>query len=155
MPTLAHIGNIPVEEWLPFVAPVVVLYLIGRRAGKRRRAEVRRLPPADELLDGATVQRVLARWAQTRHADARSRHVPLFYPPGPEGSTGRQLAERLATDSDRVERLLGELEELGYVELDGLDSPVVLTVEGYDLLNETESVLLETVKQREAAQATR
>jgi hypothetical protein len=27
MPLLAHIGKIPVEEWLPFVAPLVVLYL--------------------------------------------------------------------------------------------------------------------------------
>lgn len=53
MAVIAHIGNIPVEEWLPFVVPVVALYLYGRRKDRHRRNEVERLPEAGELLERA------------------------------------------------------------------------------------------------------
>ncbi|MGO9489132.1 MAG: helix-turn-helix domain-containing protein [Solirubrobacteraceae bacterium] len=152
MPVIAHIAGIPVQEWSPFVVPVIVLYLIGRRSGRLRRAEVRRLPAASEMLDAQTVQRVLARWAETRHGDASARHVPLFYPPGPEGMTPAQLAAGADCDAATIDGLLSELEELGYVEHDGPDQSVVLTIEGYDLLSETEAVLLETNRARQSPQ---
>ena len=52
-----------------------------------------------------------------------------------------------------VERRLGELHELGYLDLDGPPGPeqqVALTLEGYDLLDVTEGVLLEEAQARGA-----
>ena len=49
----------------------------------------------------------------------------------------------------RVEPLLDELEELGYLERDGGDGTLWLTIEGYDLMNDAESVLLEHSRARE------
>jgi len=153
MPLLAHIGKIPVEEWLPFVVPVVVLYLVGRRTMRRRERAVRAMPEASELLDRPTVERVLARWRQTRHTGLAARHVPIFYPPGPDGLTPAQLAERSRAGEEQTRTLLEELQELGY--LDQGDGEVWLTVEGYDVLSETESVLLEAAKERQASRAGR
>ncbi len=156
MTVLAHIAGIPVQEWAPFVVPVIVLYLIGRRKGRLRRAEVKRLPAASELLDEGTVERVVSRWAATRHSAAAARHLPIFYPPGPEGMTAAQLAERTRCDSAGIDALLVELEDLGYLELDERadgEQTVSLTVEGYDLLDVTESVLLEQARERSALQA--
>ncbi len=152
----AHIGGIPVQESLPFVVPVVALVLYGRHRGRRRRREVGRLPDAAEMLDGATVERVLAGWSRSRHGGAAARHVPLFYPPGPDGLTAGQLAKRTGEDQTAVERLLAELHEMGYVELEGPEGPeqeVTLTLEGYDLLDTTESVLLEAARERGAEAA--
>jgi len=151
MAVIAHIGNIPVEEWLPFVVPAVALYLYGRRKDRHRRKEVERLPEAGELLDEGTVRRVLDRWAKSRHKVVSARLLPVLYPPGPDGMTVAQLASRTSCDSPTVERLLAELEELGYVDLDGYDGPdqsVCLTIEGYDLVNVTESVLLAAARER-------
>jgi hypothetical protein len=150
---LAHIGGIPVQESLPFVVPVVALLLYGRSRSRRRR-EVGRLPQAAELLDGATTERVLAAWKSGRHADAAARHVPLFYPPGPDGVTAGRLAERTGEDEATITQLLAELHELGYLDIDGSDGPeqeVSLTIEGYDLLDATESVLLEAARERGVA----
>jgi IclR helix-turn-helix domain len=154
MSVLAHIGNIPVEEWLPFVAPVVVLYLIGRRRSRHRRREVQQLPEAAALLDERTTARVVAEWAKGRHEGAAARHVALMYPPGPDGLGAAELASRTGQDVAAVERLLAELHELGYAELDGPPGPeqeVSLTLEGYDLLDVAESVLLEAARERESA----
>jgi hypothetical protein len=150
MELLAHIGGIPVQESLPFVVPVVALLLYGRHRGRSRRREVGSLPEAREMLDGATVERVLSAWQQGRHADAAARHVPLFYPPGPDGMTAARLAKRTGEDEATVARLLAELHELGYLDLDGpgAERAVALTLEGYDLLDATESVLLETARER-------
>jgi hypothetical protein len=143
---LAHIGNIPVEEWLPFLFPVLALYLYGRHKLRRRREAVARLPDVGEGLDEATVRRVLERWSATEHNEVTPEHVPLLYPPGPDGMTAADLAARIHSDTAAVVRLLEDLADLGYVELDGpesLDEPrALLTAEGYDLLNITEEVLL-------------
>jgi DNA-binding MarR family transcriptional regulator len=149
---LAHIGNIPVEEWLPFVAPVVVLYLLGRRMTRNREREVAQVM-AKELLDERTVGEILERWRQRRPNELSSKHVPIFWPPGPEASTPGELAARLGIDLARVEPLLDELEELGYLERDGGDGTLWLTIEGYDLMNDAESVLLEHSRAREDARA--
>ena len=149
---LAHIGNIPVEEWLPFVAPVVVLYLVGRRMTRARQRDVARVM-AEESLDEPTIEEILERWRRRRPNELSTDHVPVFCPPGPEGSTARELAARLGTDPQRTALLLDELEELGYVERDGGDGSLWLTIEGYDLLNDAESVLLERARVREEAQA--
>jgi hypothetical protein len=148
MTVLAHIGGIPVQESLPFLVPIVALVIYGRRRGRRRRREVSRLPDAAELLDGPSVQRVLAEWSKGRHADAAARHVPLFYPPGPDGLTAGELAARTGESTATVAPLLAELQELGYIDLEGPDQDVSLTLEGYDLLDATESALLEVARER-------
>jgi len=149
---LAHIGNIPVEEWLPFVVPVVVLYLLGRRMTRNREREVAQVM-AEELLDERTVGEILERWRHKRPNELSSRYVPIFWPPGPEGSTPGELAKRLGYDLETLEAMLGELEELGYIERDGGDGTLWLTIEGYDLMNDAESVLLEHSRAREQARA--
>jgi len=155
MDRLAHIGNVPVEEWLPFLVPVLALYLYGRSRARKRRREVGRLPAAHELLDERTVGRVLEAWSRGRHREPSARHVALMYPPGPDGLTATELAARTGSDVPSVERRLNELHELGYLDLDGPPGPgqqIALTLEGYDLLDVTEGVLLEEAQQR-AAQA--
>jgi len=143
---IAHIGNVPVEEWLPFLFPVVALYLYGRHRWRRRREAVARLPAIGEGLDDATVSRILTRWATADHGEVPSECLPLLYPPGPDGLTAIELASRINSDTTTVERQLEDLADLGYVELDeaeGTDAPrAALTAEGYDLLRITEDVLL-------------
>lgn len=154
MLVIAHIGNIPVEEWLPFVAPVVAVYLFVRRQERRRREAVQRLPAARELLDEPTVARVLERLSDCDHGDARARHLPVLYPPGPDGLTATALANRTHCDTPTVERLLVELEDLGYLELEGEDGgaeKALLTVEGHDLVNLVEQELLAVAHEREPA----
>lgn len=153
MPVLAHIGNIPVEEWLPFVAPVVVVYFVARSRRRRRAKEIAQIPEAAQLLDERTVKRVVEHWAQTRHHDLAARHVAVFYPPGPDGRTPEELAEQIGSDADSIAHLLDELEDLGYLERETGDEPLWLSTEGFDALSEAESVLLETVKEREAVRA--
>ena len=83
----------------------------------------------------------------------RPRHVPLFYPPGPDGLSAGELAARTGQAAATVERLLAELHEHGYVELDGPEGPeqqASLTLEGYDLLDVAEGVLLEAARERGA-----
>jgi hypothetical protein len=146
MPLFAHIGNIPVEEWAPFVVPVVALYLYGRRKERRRRAAVGRLPNPGEPLDESTVERVVAEWSAAKHGNLSREHLPLLYPPGPDGLTAGELAKRLHADPATVERLLEQLEDLEYLDLedgDGLDGRrAVLTFKGYELVDATETALL-------------
>ncbi len=151
MALLAHIGGIPVQESLPFLVPVVALLLYGRHRGRRRRHEVRRLPDAAEMLDETTTARIVEEWARGRHAGASARHVPLMYPPGPDGLSAAELTSRTGEDLGAVEQLLSELHELGYVDLDGPPGPdqtASLTLEGYDLLDAAESVLLDAARER-------
>jgi len=148
---IAHIGNVPVEEWLPFLVPVVALYLYGRHRDRRRTAAVQRLPQPADGLDLRAVRLVLARWAAADHAGLFAEHVALLYPPCPEGMTESELAQRTHLDVANVHRSLQQLEHLGYVELDGLESTdnaetqehrIWLTVDGYDLLLVAETALL-------------
>jgi hypothetical protein len=142
----AHIGNVPVEEWLPFVVPVVVLYVYGRRKYRRRRDAVQRLPGASELLDASMLKRVVDRWSAADHKELSPDLVPLLYPPGPEGMTAAEVAARVHRDEAAVERLLEELQELGYLDLEGEEKPserrVWLTITGHELLELTEHELL-------------
>jgi DNA-binding transcriptional ArsR family regulator len=142
----AHIGNVPVEEWLPFLVPVIALYVYGRRRERRRREAVQRLPDASEALDEGTVELVRRRWARANHTDVSPAHLPLLYPPGPDGMSAGELAERISADPAAVERLLEELADLGYLELEEgngrQEARAWLTFEGYDLLHETEAAVL-------------
>jgi len=152
MPIIAHIGNVPVEEWLPFLVPVVALYIYGRRKDRHRREEVRRVLDAGEPLDDSTVSALLAQWSASDHREVSREHLPLLYPPGPDGVTAAELADRIHRDPDTVRRLLDDLAELGYVELadeKGLDEPRAwLTAEGADFVNMTEDALLAASAQK-------
>jgi hypothetical protein len=156
MTVLAHIGGIPVQESLPFLVPIVALILYGRHRSRQRRHEVQRLPDAAEMLDEAITARIVEEWAKGRHTDVGARHVPLMYPPGPDGASAPELSSRTGEDLDTVERLLAELHDLGYVDLDGARGPeqaASLTLEGYDLLDVAESVLLDAARERGEARA--
>jgi len=146
MSVIAHIGNVPVEEWLPFVVPVLALYFYGRHKERRRREKVRRLLDAGEPLDDSTIRAVLDQWSASDHKEVSIEHLPLLYPPGPDGATPAELADRIHDDRDSVQRLLEDLAELGYLDLDeekGLYEPRAwLTAEGADLVNMTEDTLL-------------
>jgi DNA-binding MarR family transcriptional regulator len=134
---IAHVGNVPVEEWLPFLVPVVALYVYGRHRERRRRALERSLPRAGEPLEEGTARLVLAHWSAADHSDLGPEHVALFCPPGPEGLTASELARRLGQDPAKVQRLLEQLEELDYLELEQRDvgeRRAWLTLRGYDLL---------------------
>ena len=143
---VAHIGNIPVEEWVPFLVPVLGLYFWGRRKDRRRSKAVERLPEASEALDEHTITLVVDRWTKRDFQDLSPTHLSVLYPPGPEGRTADEIAARTRTDPVIVARLLTELEELGYVEIEkrnGSDEPRVwLTMKGCDVLYETETALL-------------
>jgi DNA-binding transcriptional ArsR family regulator len=144
---IAHIGNIPVEEWLPFLVPLLALYVYGRRSGKRRGAAVRRLPGPTTPLDKRTLDLIRARWDAAGHAEVAQEQLPILYPPGPDGLTVSQLAARIDADRASVRRRLDDLADLGYVELDpgdGDDEPEAwLTAAGLDLTRLTEDVLLD------------
>jgi DNA-binding transcriptional ArsR family regulator len=143
MLVIAHIGKIPVEEYAGFIVPVIALYAYGRAWSRRHRRRLARLPGPAEGLDGRTVELVLARWAEAKHAELGRELVPLMYPPGPEDVTASELAQRIGAEHDSVVRWLQELAELGYVEYDPRESEQVsLTTEGIHLLNITEEALL-------------
>lgn len=141
---LAHIGNIPVEEWLPFVAPIVALYLYGRRRDRRRRAAVDLLPDAGELGEDA-IREVQAEWKREGQVGVRREHLPLLYPPGPDGATAAEIATRVHAEEAVVERLVEELEDLDYLELDEPQDEqrrAWLTFRGFALVEMTERALL-------------
>lgn len=143
---LAHIGNIPVEEWLPFLVPVIALYLFGRRNDRRRRDAAGELPAAGEPLDDGLMEHIEAQWSKA-HQDGISReHLPLLLPPGPDGRDAGELATRAHIDAAEAARLLEQLEQLGYVEFDeiaGTDGRCAwLTFSGHALVDLTEHALL-------------
>jgi hypothetical protein len=146
MDVIAHIGNIPIEEWLPFLVPFICMYVYIRRSESRRRRKVGRLPPLGERLDESTVEVVWAEWRRANHEDLSRAHLPLLYPPGPDGMSPTELAARAHSDTATVERLLEELEDLEYLEVDEPPDPrdrrVWLTFKGHELVDATESALL-------------
>jgi hypothetical protein len=148
---IAHIGNVPVEEWLPFLFPVLALYLYGRHWSHRRREALKRLRGADDPLDDRTVGLVLSAWARADYRELSGEHVPLLYPPGPDGTSAAELAGRARSDLDTVERLLEDLQELGYLDLDEesrKERRAWLTADGYDLVKVTEDALLANARAR-------
>lgn len=143
---IAHIGKIPIEEWLPFAVPVAMLVVFVRSRERRRRQALRRLLDGGGPLDTATTDAVLASWSASDHGEVTVEHLPLLYPPGPDGATASELASRTNRDRATVERQLEDLAELGYVELDAgkelEEMRVWLTPEGCELVNVTEDTLL-------------
>jgi hypothetical protein len=146
MNVLAHFGKIPVEEWLPFVVPLLALYVYGRRRERRRRAAVGRLPPAYEQLEQTTIEGVERAWSEGAHRELARRHLPLLFPPGPDGFSVAEIAARIHAEPGEVARLLDELEELDYLAVEHAEDPderlVSLTFRGYELLDATEVALL-------------
>jgi DNA-binding MarR family transcriptional regulator len=144
---LANIGNIPVEEWLPFLVPIIGLYIYGRRKERRRREAVGRLPDAAEGLDERTTKQIVADLSRAKHDTVSPDHLPLLYPPGPDGLSTAELAERTNSDPAAVERLLEDLEDHEYLDLDSGESyedrRVSLTFKGYELVDATEVALLD------------
>jgi hypothetical protein len=154
---LAHIAGVPVEEWLPFLVPIVGLYLWGRRRERRRRTAVAGLPAAGEALAEGVVAQVLDRWRDAGYGDLAREHLPLLYPPGPDGLSAGELARRAGPGADMaaVEGLLDELEEGEYVELDEPETTegrrAWLTLKGYALVDSTEDALLRALADDAAA----
>jgi len=152
---LAHIGKIPVEEWLPFVVPVLVLFVLGRRREQRRRREVAVIPQTSAGLDPAVVQQILAGWQEAEFNDVRPAHLPLLYPPGPDGLSVAELAGKTSYELGTVQKLLEGLEESDYLCLnvdpisDGFD--VSLTLKGYGLVDATEDCLLAALREHPLA----
>ena len=151
---IAHIGNIPVEEWLPFLVPIVGLFVYGRHRERRRRQEVGQLPEAGAPLDERTLRRVEDEWSRANHAQISREHLPLLYPPGPDGMSASELAGRAGSEPAAVERLLEELEELDYLEIEQregfAEQRVWLTFRGYELVDSTEVALLDAHQQAPA-----
>jgi hypothetical protein len=152
---LAHIGNIPVEEWLPFVVPIVALYVYGRRRERRRRREVAKIPEVSSDLDPAVIARIAAGWRDAKYEHITREHLALLYPPGPDGYSVAELAVRTDRDEETVQRLLEQLEEGEYLFLDlepGTDRFVVsLTVKGFGLVDATEDFLLTALRDSAAS----
>jgi predicted transcriptional regulator len=144
MLVIAHIGKIPVEEYAGFIVPVIVLYAYGRAWSRRHRRKVAHLPGSAATLDEKTVEFVAARWAAAKHTEVAREQLPLMYPPGPDGTTASELADRIGADRSSVTRRLEDLANLGYVEFDSGEGEqrIWLTVEGINLLGITEDALL-------------
>jgi DNA-binding MarR family transcriptional regulator len=154
MLVIAHIGKIPVEEYAGFVVPVIALYAYGRTWSRRHRKKLARLPAPSQALDEQTVQFVLERWGEDGQGELGAELVGLMYPPGPDGSTASELAQRIGADRARVESGLAELAELGYLESGPGEGErrMSLTAEGIHLLNITEDALLATLGDAAAAE---
>jgi DNA-binding IclR family transcriptional regulator len=94
-----------------------------------------------------------------KHGDISPEHLPLLYPPGPDGFSTAELANRVHSDPATVERLLEQLEDLEYLELDdreGGDGPrACLTFKGYELVDATETALLAALGHVSAGQPAR
>ncbi len=146
MNTIAHIGNVPIEEWLPFLVPIIGLYIYGRRRERRRRAAVGRLPAPGEPLSEDTLRYVEQEWRRASHEHVSRALLPLLYPPGPDGFSVGELAERIHIDRATVERQLEELEEQDYLTLelgsDPEDPRASLTFRGFELVDATEMAML-------------
>jgi hypothetical protein len=149
----AHIGNIPIEEWLPFLVPIVGLYFYGRRREQRRRGEVAELPATSEGLDPLVVQRIVEGWREGRYAGVTPDHLPLLYPPGPDGLSVAELLERTGGEEETLRGLLEQLERADYLDLfpepqsGGLQAS--LTLRGFGLVDQTEESLLAALRERD------
>jgi DNA-binding IclR family transcriptional regulator len=90
--------------------------------------------------------------AGAHHGEVSRAHLALLYPPGPDGATARELADRLRSDPATVQRLLDDLQELGYVDLQerapNAGRRAWLTAQGYDLVHVTEDALVQSLSSR-------
>jgi IclR helix-turn-helix domain len=158
VPPIAHIGGIPVEEWLPFVVPVLAIYVYIRRRERKRRAEVQRVVQAGREIDEPLVGEILAEWSAANHGELTAEHVRMLAPPGLNGASAPELAARAGCAEETTRGLVADLEELGYVERDGAgadDERVWLTAEGYELANIAERAVLSAfAHERDARAAT-
>jgi hypothetical protein len=143
---IAHIAGVPVEEWLPFVVPVVALYLYGRHRERRRGQAVQPITDPSSPLHDGTVRLVQAHWAAAGHRDLDADDLPLLRPPGPDGLTATEIAARLGAQPRATQALLERLQQRGYVELEppdgGQPARAWLTIEGHDALLVAEKALL-------------
>jgi hypothetical protein len=144
-PVLAHIGKVPVEEWLPFVVPVVAVWVWSRYKTRREQAT---LPPTEKQRRRAAQGRValvLAHWRAAGHDELGESHVPLLAPPGPQGCNAAELAARTGVSEPETRELLEELDEVGVIELlPAEDSDRVwLTPLGEDLVDVAAHALAE------------
>jgi hypothetical protein len=121
MPQLAHIGGIPIEEWLPFLVPVLAVYVYVRRSERRRRAEVQRVLDAGGDLSDGVIATILDEWSASGHDELRAKHARLMAPPGPNGAMPHELAQRAQLEEHEVRSLLDDLSELGCLEEDARD----------------------------------
>jgi hypothetical protein len=148
---LAHIGNIPVEEWLPFLVPIIGLYFYGRRREHRRRSEVAELPATSDGLDPSVVERIVEGWREARYEGVTPEHLPLLYPPGPDGLSLAELVDRTAAGEETIRGLLDQLERADYLDLfpepqsGGLQAS--LTLRGFGLVDQTEESLLAALRE--------
>jgi hypothetical protein len=152
---LAHIGNIPVEEWLPFLVPIVAMYLFVRSRERRRRREVGDIPASSEDLDASVVEAITAEWRRRDYGDVGAEHLALVYPPGPDGMTVSELASRTGGNAGNVLALLEQLEAGDYLFLEGepADLQTSLTLKGHGLVDTTEDSLLGALRARDPDRA--
>jgi DNA-binding MarR family transcriptional regulator len=102
-------------------------------------------PPTPEAFIGALLRyparavqrRILARLNAAGFDDLRPPHMAVFQHPGPDGARPGELAERAGASKQAMNRLLGSLEGLGYLErraAPGRAAVVRLTARGRDAL---------------------
>jgi hypothetical protein len=149
---LAHIAGIPVQEWSPFIVPLVALYFYGRHREHRRREEVAEIPERSESLHPQVVEQIVAGWRDARYEAVTTEHLPLLYPPGPDGLSVAELAQRTARDEATVTQLLEQLERAEYLDLfpeaESGGMQASLTLRGYGLVDQTEDSLLGALRKR-------
>jgi hypothetical protein len=154
---LAHIAGIPVQEWSPFIVPLVALYFFGRHRERRRRGEVAQIPERSEALDPAVVEQIVAGWKEARYEEVTPAHLPLLYPPGPDGLSVAELVRRTTCDEPTVQALLEQLERAEYLDLFPAAEPgemqASLTLRGYGLVDQTEDSLLAALRKADSATA--
>ena len=130
--------------------PLVVLYVYGRRRERRRRGEVAELPESSEGLDPTVIDQVVAGWRRASYDSVTPEHLPLLYPPGPDGLSVAELVERTDVEEGRVRGLLEQLERADYLDLypepesGGLQAS--LTLRGFGLVDQTEESLLQALR---------
>ncbi len=152
LPPLAHIAGIPVQEWSPFIVPVVALFFYGRHREHRRREEVAEIPKRSENLDPQVIEEIVAGWRNARYEAVTTAHLPLLYPPGPDGLSVAELADRTACDEATIRQLLEQLERAEYLDLfpeaESGGMQASLTLRGFGLVDQTEDSLLGALRKR-------
>ena len=155
IPIVAHIGNVPVEEWLPFLVPVVAVYLWSRHKTRRERDNLAPTEKQRRRAEEGRAALVIAHWRAAGYRELGESHVPLLAPPGPQGRNAAELAARTGSSELEVRDLLDELDELGIVELRPAEDGdrVTLTALGEELVDEAAHALAEPAPPAKAGAA--